>query len=132
MNKKILILCTAFLLAAVPSAFAVNDLLAPKGEEGAELWTHLVKPSMRTRLQHDDNVTSSKPKDSSWGGIFGPKVGFKLPYEHSYVGADAEYVGRYYTDRLGGDSADNDVFVDTAMRHDISDRLSFGLKQYFA
>ncbi len=130
--KKIWFLCAAILLAAVPSAFAVNDLLAPKAEDGAALMTHFIKPSMRTRLQYDDNVTTSKPKEGVWGGLFGPKVAFHLPYEHSYVGADAEYVGRYYGGRLGGDKADNDVFVDTAMRHDVSDRLSLGLKQYFA
>lgn len=124
--------CTALVWTASPSAFAVNDLLAPKQEEGAPLWSHLVKPSLRTRLQYDDNVTTSKPKDEAWGGIFGPKVAFKLPYEKSYVGADAEYVGRYYGGREANDRADNDVFVDTAMRHDFTDRLSAGLKQYFA
>ncbi len=96
------------------------------------LWSHLVKPSIRTRLQYDDNVSSSKPKDDAWSGIFGPKVAFKLPYERSYIGAGAEYVGRYYAGRLGNDRADNDVFVDTVMRHDLSDRVSLGVKQYFA
>ena len=117
-------LCAAFLFAVIPSASAVNDLLAPKNEQGAELWTNLVKPSIRQRLQYDDNVTSSKPKDGAWMGIFGPAMNFKLPYEHSYIGADAQYVGRYYAGRLGNDRADNDAFVNVVMRHDISDRFS--------
>ncbi len=130
--KNMWVLAAAILLMAVPSAFAVNDLLIPKNEQGTALWSHLVKPSVRTRMQYDDNWTSSKPNDDAWGAIFGPKVAFKLPYERSYVGADAEYVGRYAGGRKGQDAADNDAFVNTVMRHDLTDRVSLGMKQYFA
>lgn len=134
MRKTISIwgLLAAFLFAAMPSAFAVNDLLVPKGEDSAQLWTNLIKPSMRTRVQYDDNVTSSKPKDEAWMGIFGPAINFKLPYDHSFIGANAQYVGRYYGGRLGNDRADNDAFVDMVLRHDVSDRMSLGDKIYFA
>ncbi len=126
------LLAILLLSACAQPAFAVNDLLAPKGEEGVRLWSNFIKPGVRTRLQYDDNVTTSKPKESAWMGVFGPRLQLKLPYEHSYIGASGEYVGRYYGNRLGGDSADNDAFVDVALRHDISERLSLGLKQFFA
>jgi hypothetical protein len=128
-----LTLCASFLLAFGTAAYAVNELLAPMGEQGATQWSHLVKPSLRNQLQFDDNVTTSKPKDEAWGNLFGPKVSFRLPYEKSYVGGDVEYVSRYYGgSRIGNHKGDDDAFVNIVLKHDVSDRLSVGVKQYFA
>jgi len=127
---SIVAFCVVAALAANSCAYAVNDLLAPKSEDGKKQWTHFFTPSLRTRVQYDDNCTSSNPKFKSWESMVGPKMAFKLPYEKSYIGADWEYTNIGYAQRPG-DKFDNNHDVNMTLRQDLSDRVTVGVKQFF-
>ncbi|MDP8263649.1 MAG: outer membrane beta-barrel protein [Candidatus Ancaeobacter aquaticus] len=131
MRKFVLIAFSLFLTVLCSDvAFAVNDLLVPTSETGSKQWTHYFTPSFRTRIQYDDNCTASNPKQKSWEALVAPKINLKIPFEKSYVGANWQYTFIGYNQRHG-DKADNNQDLDLTLRHDVSDRLTIGVKQFF-
>lgn len=131
MKKLSFVVCGVIAALLVGShAYAVNDLLVPKSEDGKKQWTHFFTPSFRTRIQYDDNCTASNPKTKSWEAINAPRVAFKMPYEKAFIGANWQYTNIAYAMRPG-DKTDNNQDLDFILRKDLSDRLTFGAKQYF-
>lgn len=131
MRKLFIVSCSVIAILLVNTfAFAVNDLLVPKSEDGKKQWTHFFTPSFRTRIQYDDNCTASNPKYKSWEAINAPRVAFKMPYEKSFIGVNWQYTNIAYAMRPG-DKFDNNQDVDMVLRSDLSDRLTVGIKQAF-
>jgi len=131
LKKLSFIACSIIaILVLSDAAYAVNDLLVPKSEDGKKQWTHFFTPSFRTRLQYDNNATASNPKVHSWESINAPKVAFKMPYEKSFYGVNWQYTNIAY-ERRPGDKFDNNQDVDAIIRYDLSDRITLGVKQAF-
>ncbi len=119
----------------VSNLFAAYDQLIPQRQRGK-----FFTPSIRTRLEYNDNVsakrgssggrgpTNQRIKSTVW--YLEPKVAFRVPLDQTYIGVDYKYSLAYFWARPY-DNEDVAHDITARFKHSFSPRLTLDMENNY-